>query len=247
MTPSPDPSELLTLLAHVDAPTRTRALAAYAQQVRAQERAHLARELHDGLGGELTALKMALARLVQQLPPALPAPLATTHYADRLVERSIATLQDIARALRPAALEHGLVAALAWQAEQFALQTGYPCQFSAPAGPLRLCDQQEQALLRFAQEGLTNIAKHAHASRAQLSLTVDGAQLCLLLSDNGIGCTPAARGKSARHGLRGLRERADALGARMELADTPGGGTTLAIKISLGGPETPIIANADAT
>jgi signal transduction histidine kinase len=202
------------------------------QQVKEQERARIAREIHDDLGGNLTAIKMALAMLAARLPDD-PALRDKADYLDDLVDRTIEAVHRISLDLRPGTLDLGLVAALEWQAREFEKQMGIVCVFRSADKEIDLDPDQAAALFRIVQEALTNIAKHAGATRVTLSLRRLRQHLTLSIGDNGRGITPADRLKPQSFGLRGMSERARALGGTLALSQAPGGGTMVVVKISL--------------
>ncbi|MRX08175.1 histidine kinase [Pseudoduganella sp. FT25W] len=206
-------------------------LSAHTDRVKEQERTRIAREIHDELGGNLTAIKMAVAMLAARLDDSEPALREKTDYVDALVDRTIDAIHRISLDLRPPLLDLGLVAALEWQAREFDKQTGIATSFSANQRDIGLNTDQATALFRIAQEALTNIAKHAHASKVTVRLARLRHHISLKISDNGAGIAAADRGKPASFGLRGMAERARALGGTLTLSHASGGGTVVAIKI----------------
>jgi signal transduction histidine kinase len=208
-------------------------LSAHTDRVKEQERTRIAREIHDELGGNLTAIKMAVAMLAARIDSAGadPALRDKTDYVDALVDRTIEAIHRISLDLRPAVLDLGLVAALEWQVGEFARQSGVEAQFSANRRELELDNDQATALFRIVQEALTNIAKHAKASKVTVKLARQRHHVSLKIADNGAGIRPADRSKPASFGLRGMAERARALGGTLTLSHAAGGGTVVAIKI----------------
>ena len=208
-------------------------LSAHTDRVKEQERARIAREIHDELGGNLTAIKMAVAMLAARLDTAGAdqALRDKTDYVDALVDRTIEAIHRISLDLRPALLDLGLVAALEWQVAEFGRQTGVEAQFSANQREIDLDNDHATALFRIAQEALTNIAKHAHASKVAVKLARLRHHVSLKISDNGQGIRAADRNKPASFGLRGMAERARALGGTLTLSHAAGGGTVVSIKI----------------
>jgi signal transduction histidine kinase len=207
------------------------------EQVKEQERARIAREIHDDLGGNLTAIKMSLSMLAARLPPEQPALLEKAAYLDDLVDRTIDAVHRISLDLRPSTLDLGIVAALEWQAREFEKGSGIACIFRsaerAPDLERELDPDHAAALFRIFQEALTNVAKHAGATRVTVTLRRQRQHLTLTVSDNGRGIAPADRLKPASFGLRGMSERARALGGTLTLSAAPGGGTMVTIKIKL--------------
>ncbi len=203
------------------------------EQVKEQERTRIAREIHDDLGGNLTAIKMALAMLSTRLPGDQPALLEKAGYVDDLVDRTIEAVHRISLDLRPSTLDLGIVAALEWQAREFEKQVGVACVFRAADKEIDLEPDHASALFRIFQEALTNIAKHAGATRVTVTLRRQRGHLTLIICDNGRGISAADRLKPHSFGLRGMSERARALGGTFTLSAAPGGGTMVTIKIRL--------------
>jgi signal transduction histidine kinase len=216
-------------------------LTAHIEEVKEQERTRIAREIHDDLGGNLTAIKMALAMLSKRLPPDQPQLAEKAAYVDALVDRTIEAVHRISLDLRPSMLDFGIVAALEWQVKEFEKQVGIRCSFSSNEKEIDLSLDHATALFRIFQEALTNIAKHAGATRVAVALQRRGQAVSLKISDNGGGIAAADRIKPGSFGLRGMSERARALGGTMALSGAPGGGTIVTIKIKLTspGPESP--------
>lgn len=203
------------------------------EQVKEQERARIAREIHDDLGGNLTAIKMALAMLSARLPDDQPGLLEKASYLDNLVDRTIEAVHRISLDLRPSTLDLGIVAALEWQAREFEKQMGIACIFRSAERDIELDPDHASALFRIFQEALTNVAKHAGATRVTVTLRRQRQHLTLAICDNGRGIAPADRLKPHSFGLRGMSERARALGGTLSLSPAPGGGTMVTIKIRL--------------
>ncbi len=227
--------------------TRSRArlaeLTAHIEQVKEQERTRIAREIHDDLGGNLTAIKMALMMLTQRLPADNPLLIERAEYVDALVDRSIEAVHRISLDLRPSMLDFGLVAALEWQSREFEKQNGISCAFSSSEKELDLSLDHATALFRIFQEALTNIAKHARASQVTVRLQLLRHQISLTIADNGVGLGQSDRVKPGSFGLRGMNERAKALGGTMALSQAAAGGTVVTIKVKLTSPRPTIIAS----
>ncbi|WLI87960.1 histidine kinase [Massilia sp. R2A-15] len=213
-------------------------LTAHIEEVKEQERTRIAREIHDDLGGNLTAIKMALAMLARRLPPEQPQLADKAAYVDALVDRTIEAVHRISLDLRPPMLDFGIVAALEWQVREFEKQAGIACTFTTNEKDIDLSPDHAIALFRIFQEALTNIAKHARATQVTVALQRQRQHISLKISDNGAGVAQADRVKPGSFGLRGMSERARALGGTMTLSAAPGGGTMVAIKIKLASPGT---------
>lgn len=198
------------------------------------ERHAIAREIHDDVGGSLTALKFELDWMRRHAPtPALQQRAAT---ALETVSYAIEASQRIMQNLRPAILEQGLVAALQWMCSAFEKRTGIACEFRAdPArvhDTMRLPAGVPLVAYRTAQEALTNVSKHAQATRVVLDLSLTGGVLSLEVSDNGRGLTGADLAKASSFGIRGLHERASTVGGWVDLS-SGGAGTSLILSVPL--------------
>jgi two-component system, NarL family, sensor histidine kinase UhpB len=212
-------------------------LSAHVEKVKEDERMHIARELHDDLGGNLTAIKMALALVTRRLPPEDSRLLEKVEYVGALVDRTIEAVHRISADLRPSILDFGIVAAIDWQAKEFEKQIGIPCVFSSSKKDIELHPDQSTALFRIFQEALTNIGKHAHASRVTVKLVRTSRSVRLDIIDNGRGIAPRDRIKPKSFGIRGMIERANALGGQLTVSEAQGGGSVVAVRIPLAMPQ----------
>lgn len=200
-------------------------------QVQEEERQSLARELHDRVGQSLMALKLNLTIIQGEIARGYTEPLGT-RLADsiQLVAEVIALVRDVMANLRPTILDdYGLESALRTYVHEFQTRYGIPVRFETrTASPPRLDSSIEITLLRITQEALTNIARHAQASQAILSLGLNENQVYLTIEDDGIGI-PALEGanRPRRHGLKIMQERAEALEGTLNVVSTPGKGTKI--------------------
>jgi signal transduction histidine kinase len=206
-------------------------LAQHLQTSVEMERAAIAREIHDDVGGSLSALKFELAWMARN--PAMPADFKLRlDSAIETVTHALEASQRIMHNLRPAILEQGLVAALQWMANRFERRTGIACAFrtseDAPALPAGV----PLVAYRAAQEALTNVSKHAQATRVSIDLSMAQGVLSLEVSDNGRGLAEADLAKDRSFGIRGLHERASTVGGWVDLSSGPAG-TTLILSIPL--------------
>lgn len=211
-----------------------RALTAYLQYVREEERARIAREIHDELGQMLTNLKIELAWLAGRLPQNRR--LLREKAAQMLghLDALMHTVRQIVTELRPGILDElGLLAALEWQANEFQRRTGLRCTFVTQVTAERWDDDVTTALFRIFQETLTNILRHAQATAVNVRLNEDADSLTLEVADNGRGITDAEIGNTHSIGLLGMRERAALLGGEISLSGTPGRGTTVMIRLPI--------------
>jgi signal transduction histidine kinase len=220
---------------------RLRALSARLVEVTESERQRLARELHDQVGQNLTALGINLNIIRTQMPERTAA-LVGSRLDDSLslVEQLTERIRDVMADLRPPVLDdYGLVAALQWYGEQFTGRTGIPVAVERAELAPRPAAHVENALFRIAQEALTNVAKHAQATQVTLRVEVDDQTLRLVVSDDGIGFDPAhlaEPGGSRGWGLLTMTERAEAAGGCCSIESGPGQGTQVVVEVSrLGG------------
>lgn len=214
-----------------------RDLSAALQLTREEERAHIARELHDDLGQLLATLRVDLSLLLQQ---PLPTPQAERQLRsmDELLQQAFATLRRIATDLRPAALDGGgLYFALQTLQDEWGRRHGIAYHLDAREDELILDDRYSTAVFRIVQESLTNIARHAGATEVLISVRKRRQTLRLYVEDNGSGIAPADLTKPHSFGLIGMRERVWALNGDIaigSLADsTDGHGTRIAIELPL--------------
>ena len=207
-------------------------LSAHVERVKEQERTRIAREIHDDLGGNLTAIKMALSQLTRRLSDTDTVLREKADYVDALVDRTIEAAHRISRDLRPSTLDLGIVAAIAWQAQEFEKQLAIPCVIDGPEEDIDLPPDQATGLFRIFQEALNNISKHAGASRVDVRLAVEHDSVTLEVVDNGRGIGAADRKKPKSFGIRGMVERANALGGALTVSD-PGQGCRVAVRLPL--------------
>ena len=210
-------------------------LAQHLQTSVEMERAAIAREIHDDVGGSLTALKFELDWIRRHSQS--PAVQQRVAGALETVTHAIEASQRVMHNLRPAILEQGLVPALQWMAQRFAKRTGIECAFSTSHEKLRLPPGVPLVAYRSAQEALTNVSKHAMAQRVEISLSLSAGVLLLEISDNGCGLAPLDLVKARSFGIRGLHERASTVGGWIDLTSNRSG-TTLILSVPLHGAAT---------
>ena len=197
--------------------------------VRAQEeeRRRLARDLHDEVNQSLTGILLRLEALSQSAPPELNEEIADVK---KLVNQAMGELVSLARHLRPSALDdHGLVSAIVSHARRFSAQTGIPAEVHVDSEPGDLESDQEIAVYRFVQEALSNVTRHAGATRLDVELSANGHGLEVTVRDNGRGFD---HDTVAGLGLSGMAERARLVGGKLEVASAPGRGTSLTLQVS---------------
>jgi signal transduction histidine kinase len=194
------------------------------------ERAAIAREIHDDVGGSLTALKFDLAWIARH--SSQPDVEQRAGAALEVVTQAIEASKRIMHNLHPAILEQGLVAALQWMASRFERRTGVGCTFRTSHDTMSLPAGVPLVAYRTAQEALTNITKHACATRVGIDLSLAGGVLSLEVSDNGRGLRDADLAKARSFGIRGLHERASTVGGWVDLS-SGAQGTTLILSVPL--------------
>ncbi len=212
-----------------------RQLAQHLQTIRDEERGHIAREIHDQLGQELTALKihMAMLRNAEHSPEPMVAEIITT--MTELVNATSDTVRRISRELHPNPTAHmGLVPAIRWKIEESARRFGFKSRFIPKTKNVKLEPKRETHVIHILQEALTNVARHAEATQVEVELDVkDDRHLVLTIADDGKGISEEqiATGKSI--GLIGMRERAHLSGGELTIFCAPGTGTIIVARIPL--------------
>ncbi|HEX4855338.1 MAG TPA: ATP-binding protein [Limnobacter sp.] len=197
---------------------------------REQERGAIAREIHDDMGGSLTKLKADVAWLNKSMPNE-PAVQEKLDDMLELIEHLLASSQRIAKDLRPGILDYGLIPALEWQMKDFQKRTQIEGTFQSNTDELDLDAEQSTALFRILQEALTNIVKHAHATRVDVELFVTEDELSLEIRDNGRGIENTDKLKETSFGLRGMQERVAAFDGWVDVSGALGSGTTVMVSI----------------
>jgi PAS domain S-box-containing protein len=212
-----------------------RELSARVLEAREEEKAHIARELHDELGQLLTALKMDLGWLRERLPA--DAELAA-HVAEMgsLLDRTVGSTRRISADLRPLMLDDlGLADAAAWLVEDFAKRSGVACKIDVSEDVQGVSKAVATAVYRAVQESLTNIGRHSGAKNAWVLLGATDGVVHVEIEDDGRGIAPEDLAKSRSLGLKGMRERIAFLGGSLDIGRAPRGGTRLKLTVPLRG------------
>ncbi|HEV8041914.1 MAG TPA: MEDS domain-containing protein [Bryobacteraceae bacterium] len=221
---------------------KLRALSANIQAAREEERTVVARLIHDELGSAFTSLKWDLegldTALSKPLDPATAAALsAKIAGMMKLSESTINTVRRIAWELRPSILDDlGLVDAIEWQARQFEARTGIVCQRSDFIDNVAFTEVQATAIFRIFQEALTNILRHANATRVDITISQEAREFVLAISDNGRGITGVEK---SGLGILGMQERVRLVGGKIEIHGREGAGTTISVRVPISGEGTP--------
>jgi PAS domain S-box-containing protein len=204
------------------------------QAVREEERTRIAREIHDELGQVLTALKMDLSWLNNGLPETPPALRDKTKSMLRLIDMTIKTVQRISAELRPGLLDDlGLSAAIEWQAKEFRERTGIEMEVIFSPEDIVIDRERSTVVFRIFQETLTNIARHAEATKLKINLSKSDDKLVLKVRDNGKGITKEQILDAKSFGLIGIRERVDPWRGKVKIRGVPDQGTIIYVSIPL--------------
>lgn len=207
-----------------------------------RERADIAREIHDDIGGALAAVKLDLAWLARRLTD--EEALGHVRSALGMAEHALGASQRIMRNLRPAVLDQGLMPALQWLTRTFAERTGLDVVLRGRVQGT-LTPRQEMVAYRTVQEALTNVLKHAQARRVTIDVSDLEDHLTIEIADDGRGASPQELGKDRSFGLLGLRERAQSVGGWLDVVTAPGQGMTLILSVPLAGAAAPNEAEED--
>ncbi len=209
-----------------------RALAARLQASREEEKTQLARELHDELNGTLIALKMDLSLLPDRAATDRNLFLEKLSSMSELIDRTLARVHTIVTELRPVVLDKlGLVAAIEWQTGEFQDRSGIACETHLPTEEIPLDPERSTAVFRILQEALTNVARHANATKVVIELRSEAGILILAVRDNGKGIDEKMIFAHHSMGLLGMRERALSFGGKTEVSRLPGRGTLVSMRI----------------
>lgn len=212
---------------------RLRELVAHREQAREEERAHIAREVHDELGQQLTALRMDVTMLKLRYPEVAPEFEVHVRRMKEAIDTCIVSVRQVASSLRPAVLDMGVVASVDWLLKNFSERTGIATAFDAPADELLLDDARATAVFRVLQESLTNIARHAQATRIDVGMRCDDKVLYVNVADDGRGFDAKVVRDKRGFGLMGIRERVLVFGGQARFDTVIGQGTTVRLSIPL--------------
>lgn len=218
-----------------------RALSARLQSAREQEGARIAREIHDELGSALTSLKWDLEEMEKMISTSShQSELATLreklHAPMKLADTAISSIRRIASELRPSILDDlGLVAAIEWQAQQFQARTGIVCDCDCFLEKVELSEEQATAVFRILQEALTNVLRHAQATRVEIKINLENGFFALSVSDNGKGITEREKSEQHSLGILGMRERAHLVSGEIDINGVEKQGTVILVQVPIFG------------
>ena len=213
-----------------------RELSARIQKVREEERLKIAQEIHDELGQMLTVAKLYLSVLPQQKNGKAPSREVKKRVNSvvKMIDDSINIVKGIAYELRPIVLDDmGVREAIEWEGKNFQAKTGIVCSVSSQGEEIQLAKDRAVALFRIFQEAMTNVARHAEATRVSVNITSNKTQILMKVSDNGKGMETSAMGKKKSLGIVGMKERAMFLGGELSVATENGSGTTVTLRIPI--------------
>ncbi|HMH34981.1 MAG TPA: MEDS domain-containing protein [Puia sp.] len=209
-----------------------RRLTEHQQKIREEERAHIAREVHDELGQQLTALKMDVMGLNKKLNDPDDAIKHQIRDILDLLDTSVKSVRKISSELRPSLLHNiGLVAAMEWHLKEFEKRSGIKIVFNEPKEELKMSDSIKNGLFRIFQESLTNISRHANATKVNVTLYQKGEQLVLNMEDNGQGYEKEKIAVLETLGILGMKERSEMMGGNFEISSIPGEGTIVTVVV----------------
>lgn len=213
-----------------------RMLASHQEQIKEDERKRIAREIHDELGQNLLALRIDISLLHERTKQNHPRLNAKVHNVLSQIDTTMKSMRAIINNLRPSVLDLGLNAAIEWQVQEFRRRSGIVCQLLMDKHDLHLDDKRATALFRILQESLSNVIRHAQATRVDIELREDGATVLMRVIDNGIGTYPGCRRKSNSFGLVGIKERVSSLGGELDITTAQDKGMALTIRIPIEDP-----------
>ena len=196
-----------------------------------QERAAIAREIHDDIGGALTAIRFDLAWVARHTTQTQVR--EHTQAATQMLQHALGASQRIMMNLRPPILDQGLVAAVQWLASSFERRTGVTTVVRTSSGAVDISAEIQLVAYRTAQEALTNVAKYAAPQSVHIELADSEGVLTLEVADDGCGIEPAMREKPKAFGLKGLQERARTVNGWLDISSHPGKGTSVILSVPL--------------
>jgi signal transduction histidine kinase len=210
-----------------------RDLSNHLQQIREDQSAHMAREIHDDLGQSLAALKMNLTMISRTASDPTIEPFLTD--MREILDKTVQKVRSLAQELRPPVLDTtGIVEALRWHSQEFEKSFGVSTEFETELDEIQLGKESSLATFRILQEALTNSVRHGKPDRIRITIHAPKDHFIeVAVTDNGAGFTYAPDGARAGFGLLSMRERAEKVGGSVEVETAPGEGTTIRAKIPL--------------
>jgi signal transduction histidine kinase/CHASE1-domain containing sensor protein len=216
-----------------------RRLAAHAEHIKEGERKRIAREIHDDLGQNLLALRIEADMLCSRTGQRQPRLHERARSTLLQIDTTIKSVRQIINDLRPTVLDLGLNAAVGWQIAEFRRRTGIDCELVENHDDIQVSDRCATALFRILQESLSNISRHAQASRVRVALHVEKDWITMTVSDNGIGLHPNVRHKPGSFGLVGVEERVNILHGSFAITSSAASGTVVKVTVPARDGEVP--------
>jgi signal transduction histidine kinase len=211
---------------------QVRKLASHLQDIREEERASMAREIHDELGQQMTAMKLDFAWLTLKLRGAEAEIVEKISSMEKLLGNALVTVKKIATELHPAMLDKlGFIEAIRWQSREFEKRVGIKINLDLPESIVNISGKVSIALFRIYQESLTNIARHSQARNVSCSLQKNGDLLSLTVIDDGKGFDVSTIEQMQSLGLLGMKERSVMIGGSYEVMSEPGNGTRVHVTL----------------
>jgi signal transduction histidine kinase len=210
-----------------------RRLGAHAEKIKEAERKRIAREIHDDLGQNLLALRIEADMLSSRTGDRHPRLHARARATVSQIDATIKSVRQIINDLRPNVLDLGLNAAVDWQIAEFRRRTGIDCDLVETHQDIQVSDHCATALFRILQESLSNILRHAHATRVQVVLRVERDWILMSVSDNGVGLHAKGRHKPGSFGLVGIEERINILGGTFHIHSDSGSGMIIRVAVPM--------------
>jgi PAS domain S-box-containing protein len=208
-----------------------RELTDYVQNVREEERSHMAREIHDELGQQLTVLKMDVSWLNKKIASGDEVIRQKIRSLTDMLDGTVRTVRRISSELRPSVLDDlGLVAAIDWNLKEFGRRSGLKIVFTEPGREVKLPDAVKTGLFRIFQESLTNVARHSGAQKVEVSLQQTNGHFILSIEDDGKGFDTLNRTFKTL-GILGMKERTAMMGGTYEINSSPGKGTIITVSV----------------
>lgn len=209
-------------------------LTAHLETIKEEERAKIAREIHDDLGGNLTVIKIGLSNIMSKLQENQTHLKTQGHGLEGIVDNTFNAIHRISHNLRPTVLDLGIVDAIDWQLEEFKKQSGIACSFVSNQSEIAMTSEQSMALFRIFQEALSNIGKHAHAKQVEVHLIRENCHVELTIRDDGIGIKPKDKLKTNSFGLHGMKERIEMQHGALLITKVKPKGTLIKVNLPIG-------------
>jgi PAS domain S-box-containing protein len=211
-----------------------RELTSHLHKVREEERTNMAREIHDELGQQLTGIKMDISWLGKKINTTDENIRNRINLLLQLADGTINTVRKIAAELRPGVLyDLGLAEAIDWHSKEFSKRTGIPVTFWTNVRDRKIPPDISIHIFRILQESLTNIARHANASKVHCDLLIHESRLLLIVADDGTGFDLRVASSKMTLGLLGMKERVAMINGKHEIVASPGSGTSISIEVPI--------------